>query len=313
MVQLAIALVAATLVTGITLPLLRRLAGDRPVGIALLALLPGFFVGAGSPALKRQVGILDEVDLGLLVPIALATVVALVAEARERSTRLLLGGAFVIGVVGWATGWGWGGLALPSVGLVDLEFLSLPFSAAVVVVSAAAFRATGPLDGIAGGLAIAAAIALAFLTHPGLDEPPATHAAALAGATLAITGWRLWSGRAQTDGAAGSYVVGILLALLASRCGANATGEPNPVALALVFAVPALALVLSRRGDGVDPGLLHVALKRIPDRPRALGALMATAVVLAVLGVVLGKLAPGTAVVGAPPLPTLQTPETGAP
>lgn len=313
MVQVAIAVLLAAAVTGALLPLLRRFAGERPTGVALLALLPGFFIGAASPSFRREIGMLDEVEIGLLVPVAVATVVAFWAATRESPGRLLFGGAFVAGLLGWASGWGWGGMALPGFegGVLQLEILSIPFSAAAVVLGAAMFRAAGPLDGIAGGLAGVTALALAFLTSPGLDEPPATHAAAVGGACLALAGWRMWSGKPQTLGTAGSFVVGALLAMLATRCGANATGEPSPLALGLVFAVPALALPLSRLGDDEEPGLVKALTTRGLTREKALGALMTACLVLGIAGVGLGKALPGEKPSGGAQLPQLETERPG--
>lgn len=294
MIQVGIAVLLAAAVTGALLPLLRKIVGDSPVDVGLLAVLAGFLVGAGSPAVGRDVGFLGEVEIGLLVPLAIAVGFALWAETREESGGRLFAGMFVAGLVGWGAGWGWGGMALPG-GVVELQFLSVPFSGLAVVLGAAAFRAAGPLDGITGGFAAVAALALACLTFPGFDEPPATHAAALAGGVLALLGWHLWTGRPVGDDTAGSAAVGALLALLATRCAANATGETNPLPLLFVFALPAVALAVNRLRDEGEPGIVRAITGRGVSAERALGALMAAAVVLGAIGVSVGKALPGVA------------------
>ncbi len=86
-----------------------------------------------------------------------------------------------------------------------------------------------------------------------------------------------------------------LSALAAARWAAIAAGGAPPLPLLSAFALPAVALAVNRLRDEGEPGIVRAITGRGVSAERALGALMAAAVVLGAIGVSVGKALPGVA------------------
>jgi UDP-GlcNAc:undecaprenyl-phosphate GlcNAc-1-phosphate transferase len=232
-VPLTIALLATVLVT----PIAGRVARatgvvDRPGPLKVqthpVPYLGGVAVFAG---LAGPVGWAQPL---LLVPLGLALLLGLADDAADVSPRLRLAGELAIGV---ATA-----VVLPG-------SLSLVGAAVMVLVVVALLNAVNLLDGLDGLAASVAGLgALGFAVA--LDGDARVTAMAIAGALLGFLVWNRPPARIYL-GDAGSYLVGVGLALLLALTFVADDGVATPAGALLFVAVPVadttIAIVRRRR------------------------------------------------------------------
>jgi UDP-GlcNAc:undecaprenyl-phosphate GlcNAc-1-phosphate transferase len=185
------------------------------------------------------------------------------------------------------------GLRIPSLSgfgcVLPLGILSFPITAAWILIVVNAYNLIDGMDGFCGGLALVAALAIAFLAWAGGRIADAVAALALAGALGAFLLDNLPPAKIYL-GDAGSLSVGMMIAALAVRACSQGPGTPvalPPMVALLMLPLLDVAVALCRRwltGRSLftpDRGHLQHCLK---GRLRSNRAALAAGVGLAALG-----------------------------
>lgn len=297
---------AAAAVTAALVPPVRRLATrlgvvDHPGPLKPQA-TPTPYLGGLAVAAGATVGV-ARARPAALVPMGMALALGVTDDARPLPPAVRLAGTVATGaalgrlVPGWLPA---GRRRAATLGRL------LPVATTVVLVNGC--NLIDGLDGLAGGVGLAAATGLAVLLPPA-RRPAAT---ALAGA---LAGFLVHNRppAAIFLGDGGSYLVGVTLAALLSEAWSDAHDRPSPaVAAVLPVAVPAaeVAVALVRRhraglgllaGDRGHPYDRLVARGWAPGRAAAAyaaatGALAASAVGASRLSPAAATLATATAI-----------------
>lgn len=176
--------------------------------------------------------------IGMLAGCGVLVIVGLLDDVYGLAATLKLGLQITAALCLYGFGWRIESLGLPGVGHVAVGALSLPLTVAWVVFVTNALNLIDGLDGLAGGLALVAAVAVSWMLASS-GAPSFLVAAALAG-SLAGFLWFNLNPALIFMGDTGSLFVGFVLSAITMRAAQLASADAFPVVPVLLLAVPLL-------------------------------------------------------------------------
>jgi UDP-GlcNAc:undecaprenyl-phosphate/decaprenyl-phosphate GlcNAc-1-phosphate transferase len=287
---LAIAFVCALGASAALLALLPRAAGRislrglarRPAPVGGFAVLAAFavapFLAAAVSDKAAEYFRPKEGDfLGFLGAVALVFATGLIDDWREVRPYQKLGGQLVAAGAVYAAGYRLEAIALPAGDAIHLGVLALPATLLWVVFFTNAFNLIDGKDGVATGVGVFAAAAIAAVAADAHHPAVALLCVGLAGAGLGFLPFNLPPASLML-GDAGALVFGFVLASLSIR---GATGIENSVFVSvpiLAMGFPVLDTLLSasrrllehRHPFAGDTDHIHHRLAQMDTGPRGL-------------------------------------------
>jgi UDP-GlcNAc:undecaprenyl-phosphate GlcNAc-1-phosphate transferase len=247
-----IALIATLSVTEMVRVFAHRLrAVDRPGGrrvhrrptarLGGLGIYWGFYVALGlatygSPSLSHALGNEDPGMIGMMVGSSLLLIVGVMDDVYGLKAAIKLSFQLCAAVLLYGFGWRVETIGLPGLGALSVGPLSLPATVFWVLLVTNAVNLIDGLDGLAGGVALVATLAIGVMC--GATGGPLTLvAAALAGSLIGFL-WFNINPALIFMGDAGSLFVGFVLAAMTLRAGQLLPPGVFPLVPVLLLAVP---------------------------------------------------------------------------